>query len=120
MTHQTLTKSDLAQFTGSEQWFCHGLARKVLYTEGAQYVAENGGAYWLIDEIAFNQAVPIVAAQEFQVWLLTVYADKSATLICDDGNGEAVFTKCIEYTNFPLPDIRLYFVNNTILLPSEY
>lgn len=120
MTHQTLTQSDLAQFTGSEQWFRHGLARKVIYTEGAQFVAENGGAYWLIDEIAFNQAVPKVAAQEFQVWLLTVHADKSATLTCDDGNGKAAFTKRIEYTDFPLPEIRFYFVNNTILLPSEY
>jgi hypothetical protein len=31
-----------------------------------------------------------------------------------------VFTKAIEYTDFPLEEIALYFIDNTILLPSEY
>ena len=96
MNQKTLTKSDLRQFTGSEQWHRHGLVRKVLYTDGAQYVAETGGAYWLIDEIAFGQSEPKVAAEEFQVWRLKVNADKTATLACDDGNDRVVFAKPIE------------------------
>ena len=55
MTTKTLKKSDLMQFTGSETWYRHGINRKVLYTDGAQYVAEHGGAYWLLDEIAIIQ-----------------------------------------------------------------
>ena len=39
---------------------------------------------------------------------------------CDDGNGNTVFTKKIEYTDFPLDEITLYFANNIIHLPSEY
>jgi len=31
-----------------------------------------------------------------------------------------VFTKKIEYTDFPLSEISLYFINNTILLLSEF
>ncbi|MFN3634355.1 MAG: DUF6876 family protein [Rhizobium rhizophilum] len=120
MSEKTLTKADLAHFTGSETWYRHGLARNVLYTDGAQHVAETGGAYWLIDEIAFGQAEPGVAAEEFQVWTLTVAANKTATLTCDDGNDRIVFSKQIEFTDFPLDDIRFYFINNTILLPSEY
>ena len=120
MTTKPLSKAGLAHFTGSEQWFRHGLARNILYTEGAQYVAEHGGTYWLIDEIAFNQAEPAVATEEFQVWRLAVAADKTATLTCDDGNDRVVFTKQIEFTDFPLDVIRFYFTNNTILLPSEY
>jgi len=46
MTTKTLSKSDLAQFTGSENWYRHGINRNVLYTDGAQHVAEHGGAYW--------------------------------------------------------------------------
>jgi len=49
MTKKTLSKSDLAQFTGSENWYRHGINRNVLYTEGVQYVAEHGGAHWLLD-----------------------------------------------------------------------
>ena len=41
-------------------------------------------------------------------------------LLCDDGNGNIVFTKEIEHTDFPLDEITLYFANNVIHLPSEY
>ena len=51
-----LTQSDLDQFTGSENWYRHGINRKVLFTDGAKYVADQAGAYWLIDEIAFALA----------------------------------------------------------------
>jgi hypothetical protein len=119
MTQKTLTKANLAQFTGSEQWYRHGLVRKVHYTDGAKYVAESGGAYWLLDEIAFGQAEPAVAAEEFQLWKLKVGPDQTAILTCDDGNGRVVFTKRIEYTDFPLDEINLYFTNHVILLPSE-
>ncbi len=34
MTTKTLSKSDLAQFTGSENWYRHGINRNVLYTDG--------------------------------------------------------------------------------------
>lgn len=120
MTQKTLKKADLAQFTGSEQWYRHGLARKVLYTDGAQYVAEAGGAYWLINEIAFGQAEPAIAAEEFQVWRLKVNPDQTAILTCEDGNDRVVFTKRLEFTDFPLEEIAFYFTDNTILLPTEY
>lgn len=45
MTSKTLTQSDLAHFTGSERWFRHSMVRHILYTDGAQHVAEHGGAY---------------------------------------------------------------------------
>ncbi len=116
-----LSKSDLHQFTGTETWFRHPLNRKVLYTEGVQYVAEHGGAYWLIDEIALIQPYDKkVAAEPFQVWTLKVRDDRKATLTCTDGNHNIVFTKEIEFTDFPLDEIEFYFTDNTILLPSEY
>ena len=120
-TTKTLTKADLRQFTGSETWWRHGLVRDVLFTDGAKHVADAGGAYWLIDEIAFAQRHnKEVAGEEFQFWKLTVKPDQTATLTCDDGNGHVVFTKRIEFTDFPLEEITLYFTNKTILLPSEY
>jgi hypothetical protein len=121
MSQKTLNQNDLAHFTGSEQWYRHALVRKVVYTDGARHVAEAGGAYWLIDEIAFGQSVPAVAAEEFQVWNLSVdLAAMTAVLTCDDGNDRVVFTKQIGFTDFPLAEIRFYFTDDTILLPSEY
>jgi hypothetical protein len=119
MTNNPLT--DLHQFTGTEQWFRHALNRKVLYTEGAQYVAEKAGAYWLLDEIALAQGhVPQVKATPFQVWNLTVKPDHSATLVCEDGNGNTVYSKEIPFTDFPAQGIRFFFTDNVLLLPSEY
>ena len=117
-----LTEAQLNQFTRSEQWYRHGLVRSILFTDGAKYLADKAGAYWLLDEIAFAQrGEKAVAVEEFQVWKLTVDLDRhSATLTCDDGNGRIVFEKAIEYTDFPLAEIGLWFTNNTIYLPSEH
>ena len=120
-TTKTLNKADLAQFTGSEQWFRHALVRSVLFTDGAKHVADAGGAYWLLDEIALAQRYKKrVAAEEFQNWTLKVKDNRTARLTCDDGNGNVVYTKRISFTDFPLEEISLYCTNNTILLPSEY
>ena len=101
MTTKTLNKSDLVQFTGSENWYRHPINRNVLYTDGAQYVAEHGGAYWLLDEIAIIQPYSKrVAAEKFQLWKLKVNPDRSATLTCDDGNNNIVFTKTIGVHRF--------------------
>jgi tryptophanase len=115
-----LREADLANFTGSENWYRHWLG-KALYTDGVKYVADQAGAHWLIDEIAINETRPKVRAEEFQVWTFTVDLDKrKGVLACDDGNGTVVFSKRIDYTEFPLPEIKLYYADGTILLPSEY
>lgn len=120
MTH-TLDKAVLRQFTGTKQWYRHGLARNILFTDGAKYVADEAGAYWLLDEIAFSQSLKRIAAEEFQLWKLKVNLnDQMARLVCEDGNGNVIFRKRIPYTDFPLEEISLYFTNNTILLPTEY
>ena len=116
-----LDANTLAQFTGSEHFYRHGLVREVFYTEGVEYVVDNAGAYWLLDEIALAQRHIIpVKREDFQVWDLKVNADQTATLTCGDGNGREVYTKRIEFTDFPEPGIRFYYADWVIHLPSEY
>ena len=116
-----MTRADLAQFTGTERWYRHSLNRRVLFTDGARHVAEAGGAYWLLDEIALAQLhVPAVAREAFKLWRLAVCPDRSAALECGDGNGVTVWAKPIPYTDFPLVGVELYLSNNIILLPGEY
>ncbi len=111
----------LAQFTGSQHFYRHGLVREVLYTEGVEYVVDNAGAHWLLDEIALAQRHIIsVKREDFQVWDLKVNADQTAMLTCGDGNGLEVYSKHIEFTDFPEPGIRFYYANWVIHLPSEY
>jgi len=103
-------RTELAQFTGSAQWFRHSFNRAVIYTEGIQYLAENGGAYWLIDAIASH-----LASDEFRkaarkddrislmhFWKLAVKPDHSALLTAIPDTGEPEFIQqAIPFTDFP-------------------
>lgn len=118
-------EAELLQFTGSERFFKHSLVQSVIYTEGVRHLARAAGAYWLVDEIALANCRPSVKAEEFQCWRLTRAAEgNGAALVCDDGNGMVLFSKGIEFTDFPLASILLYCEFNgaghTILLPSEH
>jgi hypothetical protein len=116
-----VTKQELAQFTGTDQWYRNGINHKVRFTEGAKYVADRAEAYWLLDEIALIQPYDKrVSAEPFQVWKLTVNPDASGQLVCQDGNGNVVYSDAISLTDFPGEGITLWFIDNTILLPSEY
>jgi hypothetical protein len=69
---------------------------------------------------SFSPTTRRLLPEEFQVWKLAIRPDRTTTLTCDDGNGNVVFDKEIEHTDFPLDEITLYFANNVIHLPSEY
>jgi hypothetical protein len=119
--NKKLTECDSSRFNGSEKWYRHGLNRKVLFTEGAKYVADQGEAYWLLDAIAICQrSEKHVAAEPFQVWKLTVGSNRTATLVCGDGDGNIVYRQSIPFTDFPLNEITFWFANDVIYLPSEH
>lgn len=117
---KTLRASDLETFTGSEHWYRHPLCPAITYTDGAQHVAEAGGAYWLLDAIVTHQLDRRVNREPLQVWQLKVAANRSAELCCRDGDGYVLAVQKIAFTDFPLPEIELWLQNNVIFLPSEY
>jgi len=122
-----ISKSDLESgldnFTGSDNLYQHWTGPNVLYTDGVKYLAERAGAFWLLDKIATLQALPKIKREEFQVWRLKV-DNKKAVLTCTDGgNGGPeikLHSEKIDFTDFPLDEITLWFTGNTILLPREY
>lgn len=113
-----LEASELEQFTGTDHYYRHQLTG-LHFTDGAKYLAERAGAYWLVNEILTLQPHRKIAAEPFQVWNLKVTGSE-AVLTCDDGNENVVYTKRIEFTDFPLPEIKLFFQNGVLFLPSEY
>jgi hypothetical protein len=63
---EQLSPDVLRQFTGSENWYRGCINRRILFTDGAKHVADCGGAYWLLDEIALAQLhVKAVKAERF-------------------------------------------------------
>ena len=112
-----LAKNELRQFTGTEQWYRH--ISGYLYTDGVLFVAQEGCAFWLVDKILFTTRAKN-DLQEFGAWKLEVIEDKSEILICEDGNYRELYREKIEWTDFPLNKIELWFENGVLILPSEH
>lgn len=134
----TLREADLRQFQGGDGQYASGLFHKVIVSEGVHYVREAGNAYWLIDAICAHMPKVLEhhdqRLQDFQVWTLKVNPDKSAALTCiADSDEEPVVTQKLEYTDFPLPEVKFYACRSgwlskrhgevtgmKLMLPSEY
>lgn len=111
----------LAQFYGTQQWFPHWLVKNMLYTEGVQFFAEQGGeqgAFWFLD---------IVATEYFQLQRQEVFMlikltskDKKATVQVENGNGRVLREKKIEYTDLQPGVWKFYLTDDVLLLPGEY
>lgn len=114
-------ESDLTQFCGTETWWRHWTGR-ITYTDGVKFLAEKAGAFWLIDLVASHQTARL-RQEEFQIWKLVVDRDKRPMAIatCQADTDEPVLVQQeIEYTDFPLPSIKLYLVDKVLMLPDEY
>lgn len=109
----------LANFTGTTQWYRNPLFPAYTYTDGVKFLAEQAGAYWLIDYVFSNQLLPEIQGQVFQVWKIYT-ANDQATVKVDDGNGNILKEFKIPYTDFPLEEFTLYFTDNVLLLVREY
>lgn len=131
MAH-ALNQSDLRQFTGDSVRYRHPLNPKVIYTPGVQYLAENGGAYWLIDAIAsYFGSMKMLKAMDhdsrirsIQFWKLKRTGDTAVLTAEADTGAPAFITQEITYTDFPLDEIEIWagFDGSvwTLYLPSEH
>jgi hypothetical protein len=108
----------------------------IRYTDGVQYLAEEAQCYWLIDVIASHQTKKLLAdkmLKDFQLWYLMV--GDSHEFIKPKPHHQAVVTcwgdtpdpeitpyirQDIEFTDFPLPEIKLFLVQGVLMLPGEY
>lgn len=127
MTDPEDLKLNLRQFTGTDgytRWSI--LFRNFVLTDGAKYLADAAGAYWLMDAIASHfssyRNEGFVVAKFMSIvggWELNL----------TDGNENRLATQKIEYSDFPLDEITLYVIPQemehgsklwVILLPSEY
>jgi len=108
----------LRQFSGTERYFRNFTG--LLYTEGIQYLAEQAGAYWLIDLVGSYQSA--LREAPFQVWELTVDLEKKTAIITarEDTDEPALVEQVIPYTDFPLASFAFYCVDGVMLLKNEY
>jgi hypothetical protein len=114
--------SDLSHFTGSETLMPYSFG--LCLTEGVRCLADRAGCYWLLDIIGSTQGLPSVRAESFQSWKIDVADDDSCVVLCDDGNGNVIYTQAVEYTDFPIRKFGLFAVRDgagvVLMLKSEY
>ena len=128
----TKTKLDLLQMNGADCLFRHPLFRHSIYTSGCQMVADEMGAYWLIDDIIIHSATTQKLKNlDFITWVLKKEEGNSAVLIAEDGNKNLLWSTHIPFTDFDfdrIPDcalhktgekITFFYENDTLLLPEE-
>lgn len=121
----TCDLSGLGQFYGTkhyywEHYYWYGGIGKYYFTDGVKYVADQCGAYWLIDEIMSYQLFPRTRKMDFQVWKLTVDTEKKeGVLSLEDGDGHEILRKKLDYTDFGAPAIEMWMENNVLYIPTE-
>jgi hypothetical protein len=104
-----MPKLDLSGYCGTEHYYRHSLVRSVVYTDGVKAMAEQAGAYWLIDAIATYQIHRRVTAdpqlQCFQAWTLERHETGIRLCLRRDKGGSVVLFKSLPVTDFPRDDI---------------
>ena len=107
-------EKSLDQFCGTED-FHQTMFRNFLHTDGVKFLADQAGAYWLIDLIGSHQPAIFKrkprAAAEFQVWKLNK-TEGGAMIRAhgEDGYGNKIqiASQRLDYTDFPLKEITLW------------
>jgi len=117
---QKLTSEELSNFSGTENYYKLTLNPLVRFTDGCQYVAEKGKAFWLMDIIASYNTKTFIVKYPFQVWKLKVNDNEGLITMQEDSDKPFIVKQKIPYTDFPLSEITFYCIDGVCLLTSEY
>ena len=118
-------KEGLQHFHGTEMFYQIPLL-KTRFTDGLKYLSEVAECFWLITDTSVI-AKSLMNRSEF----ITIdfkrldkekqdFTGYEAEIIYSDGNDTILEKQRYSLTDFPLDELRLFFVNDTLMLPSEY
>ena len=88
-------------------------------TDGVKAVADAAGCYWLLDIIGSHQGNGLLDPA-FQVWKLVVNKADGSAVVSGYNDTDLAVRQEVGYTDFPLDEMKLYFIHGVILLPNEY
>lgn len=117
-------KRALREFRGTEKYHRHLFPGKspIDLTDGCDFVRTHLNAYWLFDAILSYQCEKILREVKFQIWeLRQSKKDLSWLLTCrEDSDKKPIITQTIEFSDFPIEEIKIWLIEKVALLPSEY
>jgi hypothetical protein len=104
------------------QYYSYNLfGLKSYLTIGVYDFIEKNECFWLINAIMSYQIYPEMKNENFQVWRLKRKegGGNIFTLTCDDGNGNDLQEQEI-FSDFQGNQAVIWYIDNVLLLPSEY
>lgn len=115
----TELENHLSDFHGSETLRKHYFG--LLFTEGIESLAEEAGAYWLIDLVcSYRTQKEYKANVAFQLWSLNLDGNGGCVITMrSDSDTPELIRQVVEYTDFPM-NIEFYCCSNVMMLKSEY
>lgn len=115
---------NLKQFHGTEEYHKHLFPGKspILLTDGCKYVRDDLESNWLFDAILTYQDHKALRGVNFQIWELKhLLKDFTWLLTCREDTGKkALISQSIEFSDFPIDNIKIWVVDKVAILPSEY
>ena len=117
-------REELKQFHGTQEYHKHLFPGKspILLTDGCKYIRDACKAYWLFDAILSYQCEQRLRGVNFQVWeLRQLRKDLTWQLTCREDTGKKpLIRQSIEFSDFPIDNIKIWVIDRVALLPSEY
>tara|TARA_R110000744_G_scaffold243283_2_gene360208 strand:+ start:551 stop:1060 length:510 start_codon:yes stop_codon:yes gene_type:complete len=118
-------KERLQHFNGSLVLYQIPLI-KTKFTEGIRYLAQAGNCFWLVTDTSVVAKSLVDKSRFISIDFRKFTEEEKSTMGYEakidysDGNGHIYETHKYHLNNFPLDEIRLFFVEDTLMLPSEY
>lgn len=119
-----MLKHDLMQFYGSERFY--RIFGNCVITEGMKYFGDKAEAYWLLNDIVINCKLNKSLQNEGFISVHCMKPKDMAGIFVqyEDGNNNKLYNDYYPHSQLPDCDkgidYNFWFVDNTLLLPSEY
>lgn len=118
-------KTELQHFIGSETFYKIPLIG-TKFTDGIKYLADAAECFWLVTDASVI-AKSLMNKSYFVTIDFRRLSEKEreesqceALINYSDGNGHIFETHKYHVTDFPLDELRLFFIDGTLMLPREY
>jgi hypothetical protein len=109
-------KQQMSQFTGTKNYYKDFMG--ILITDGVKWFAESLNAFWIVSD-----AIVIIRMKlkgEDFVVVRIVSMDNKAIITYEDSNGKILHEQKYRYADLFDAEIKLYYRDNVMMLPSEY
>lgn len=115
----------LEYFTGTEMYYLIHLTR-TKFTDGLKYLVNVTDCFWLIMDVSIAAKCLMEQSSFITIDYKKLSREEQdakgyeAEIIYSDGNDNILEKHGYRVTDFPLDKLRLFFVNDTLMLTSEY